>query len=144
MEMVGELVAEKRYRRTTIEMPEDTYKRIKSLAIELNMTMRQIITEALLEKLEREENPQGAQKGIMKSGSLSSKLVKAMERSISREAAITILVRKCEKFGCDPTYLSSEDLDDELLKSICESISHLSGDSEEECLEKLKYEMEVE
>ncbi len=135
-------MAESKYRRTTIEMPEDIYKRIKSLAIERDMTLREIITEALLEKLEKEESFPGTSTGMMKTGSLSYLLVSAMEKMITREAAITLLVRKCEKYGCDPTYLSIEDVDDEFLSSLCQGMSYLTNKTEKECMDILRSGME--
>jgi len=125
-------------------MPEHIYKRIKSLAIERDMTLREVITEALLEKLEREESVGIGQKNRIKSGSVSFRLISAMEKIISREAAITLLVRKCEKHGCDPTYLTYEEVDDEFLRSLCQGMSYLSDYSEEECMDKLRFEMEGE
>ena len=125
-------------------MPEDIYKRIKSLAIERDLTLREIITEALVEKLEREETSLDAQKGVIRSGSVSAKLVRSMEDIISREAAITLLVRKCEKHGCDPIYLTQADIDDEFLRDLCQGMSYLSSYGDKECLKKLKSEMEVE
>ena len=65
-----------------------------------------------------------------------------MEKVISREAAITLLVRKCETHGCDPTYLTDEDVDDDFLRSLCQGISYLSEYGENECVDMLRAGLE--
>ena len=138
----GEKVAEKRFRRTTIEMPDELYKKIKARAIEKDMTLRQFITEALEEKLEREASTSADSGSIARSGSLSSKLIKVMQRFISPDAAVTLLIRKCEQFGYDPMYLESEHIDDSFLKELCHSMMYLANESEDSCFSQLKSAME--
>ena len=134
---MGEVVPKGKFRRTTIELDENLYKRIKSLAVERDITMREMITEALEEKLAEEEK-KSPKDSIFKSDSISSRIIERMEKYISRDAAIVLFIRKCEDFGYDPVYLMEEDLTDDFFSSICKAIMHISSAKEGECLENLK------
>ena len=140
----GDKVVEKRFRRTTIEMPDELYKKIKSLALEKDMTLRQFITEALEEKMEREVRESTDSKSIARRSSLSSRLIKVMQNFISPDAAVTLLIRKCEQFGYDPMYLESEHIEDRFLKELCHSMMYLANESEENCFLQLKSATEGE
>lgn len=137
-------MAEKRFRRTTIEMPEALYKRIKALAIEKDMTLREVITEALEEKLAKEESSTADKGRITRAGSVSSRLIGAMEKFVTPDAAITLLIRKCEQFGYDPMYLEGENIDDSFLKELCHSMMYLAHESESVCFSALKAALEGE
>ena len=136
-------MVEKRVKRTTIEMPESLFKQIKALAIEKDMTLRELITEALEDKLEKERTKETDQKRIGR-GSTSSRLIGVMERFITPDAAITLLIRKCERYGYDPMYLDEEYISEDFLKDLCKSMMYLSNESEDVCFEELKSALEVE
>ena len=141
---IGDKVADKRFRRTTIEMPEEIYKRIKALAIDKDMTLREIITEALEEKIEKEEGGEKDKERMIRSGTVSSRLIEAMKRFVTPDAAITLLIRKCEKYGYDPIYLEEENISEDFIRSLCSSMMYLSHESEEICYEALKSAVEGE
>ncbi len=136
-------MVEKRVKRTTIEMPESLFKQIKALAIEKDMTLRELITEALEDKLEKERTKEADQKRIGR-GSVSSRLIGVMERFITPDAAITLLIRKCERYGYDPMYLDEEYISEDFLKDLCKSMMYLSNESEDVCFEEMKSALEVE
>ena len=132
-------MATKKYRRTTIEIDERLYKRTKALAVEKEKTLRDIISEALEEKIAAEEEKNDAlDTDFLRDNPSSRKIVKAMEEFVSHDAAILLFSKKCEVKGCDPSLLDKEDITDDFLLSLCNGIRYLSNVDNKECLEKLK------
>lgn len=135
---VGVNLASKKYRRTTIELDESLYRRIKKLAVEKDKTLRDIITEALEEKLRKEEELMEAFNSDFMRNKIAKKIVKAMENFISEEAAKILFKTKCENIGINPTDISADDITHEFIHSICNSMRHISNIDMEECVEHLE------
>ncbi len=129
----------KKYRRTTIELDVTLYKRVKALAVEKDMTLREIISEALEEKLAQEEEKNDAMNSdFLRENPLSKKIVRAMETFISRDAAILLFIKKCESRNYDPYTITREMVTEDFLSSLCNGIRHLSDVDNTECLKVLK------
>ncbi len=129
----------KKYRRTTIEIDEQLYKRIKALAVEKDRTMRDIISEALEEKLAHEEEKKDTMDSdFLRENPISKKIVGTMEKFISGDAALLLFVKKCESRGYNPSLIGREMLSDEFLLSLCNGMRYLSDVDKSECLKALK------
>ena len=135
---VGVLVKSKKYRRTTIELDEGLYKRVKALAIEKDKTLREVISEALEEKLREEEAKKEAENSDFLGNPLAKRIIEEMERFISKEAAILLLRTKCEKRGVTPGDIRADIINDDFLESLCNSMKYISEIDEKECVRRLK------
>ncbi len=125
-------------RRTTIELEESLYKRAKALAVEKDVTLKEIISEALEEKLMREEEKKDAENNDFMDNTLALKIIKEMERFLSREAAILLFRNKCEKRGINPKKITEHIITKDCLESLCNGITYISSVSKKECIEALK------
>lgn len=134
----------KKYKRTTIELDEQLYKRTKALAVEKDRTMRDIISEALEEKLAREEEKKETiDSDFLRDNPVSNRIVKTLEKFISRDAAMLLFTKKCDSRGYDPFLISSDIISDEFLISLCNAVTNLSNVEKGECLKALKNALEV-
>lgn len=135
---MGARLTSKKYRRTTIELEEALYKRVKALAVEKDTTLREIISEALEEKLKQEEEKMESKNSDILSNPFARKIIREMEKFISRDAAVLLLRSKCEKRGIDPAKIDEEALNDEFIESLCGSMRYLCEIGEDECIAMLK------
>lgn len=135
---MGVNLASKKYRRTTIELDENIYRRVKKLAIERDKTLRDIITEALEDKLRKEEELMEASNSDFMSNKLASKIVKEMERFISSDTAMVLFKSKCQMMGLNPTEISEDDISYDLIRSLCNGMRTITLIDMEECMERLK------
>ncbi len=136
--MWGVTLTSKKNRRTTIELDEGLYKRVKALALERDMTMKEIISEALEEKLKKEEERKEASNSDFLGNPVVRKVVGEMERFISREAAMLLFRTKCEKRGINPAHITEDDLTEEFLESLCTGMKFLSDINKKDCMEALR------
>jgi hypothetical protein len=132
------VILAKKYRRTTIELDENLYKRVKALAVEKDLTLREIISEALEEKLKREEEKAEASNSDFMGNKLASKLVKAMSKLITKEGAMLLFKSKCEKRGINPANISEEDITDDFIVSLCNGMRYISDIDGDDCVDVLK------
>jgi len=98
-------------RRTTVDFDADLFKRLKEYAIRHDKTMREVITEAVIEKLARE--------GVedVKAEAFDD-VVETLERYISRSIAERVVERVCQDLGKDHTSLKYEDIDSDFARRI--------------------------
>ncbi len=131
-------MASKKYRRTTIELDENLYRRVKKLAVERDKTLRDIITEALEDKLRKEEELMETSNSDFMKNKIARKIVKEMERFISSDTAMVLFKSKCQMMGLNPVDIGEEDISYDLLRSLCNGMRTITLVDMDECIESLE------
>jgi len=116
--------------KTTIEIPEDLYKEIKTTSFENNQTLKAFILEAVKEKLEKEDEGKG----------YYSKFLKVLSEVMKEKQAELIINNQCDKFGISPERLSPENKNYETFRSSI--LKHLGRYFGPETKEYVKNELE--
>jgi len=115
--------------RTTVILDEDLRKKLKMLSLKKDVSMRDIITEALEDKIRNElegddvyQRPEG--------NKWVTKLIAELEPIIGTAAARAIIAQKCKRFGTSMAELSHTDMTKEFINAICQGVAFISDDDE--------------
>lgn len=118
-------------KKTTIDLDLALFRRLKQLALDTDRTIREIVTEALQEKLAREaQSTEGTQTSArdVNSNPLAQRVVQEMERVIPHDVAVRMLSQKCIKHGTFLETLNRRQLTRELIDDILNSVQYMADE----------------
>ncbi len=107
-------------KRTTIDLDISLYKRLKQHAVLTGKSMKDFISEAIEEKLDREI------KHNTPSNPYASTILEHMERITSKTIARALLEEKCKNYGIHMEELNRHTFSDEMMEDILSSIALIS------------------
>ncbi len=120
-------------KKTTIDLDLALFRRLKQYALDTDRTIRDIVTEALQEKLAREAQATvGTQAPVkdLEENPLAHRVVQEVERVMPRELAVRMLSQKCLKHDAFLETLSRKQLTRELVDDILLSIHHMADEKQ--------------
>ena len=118
-------------KKTTIDLDLALFRRLKQYALDTDRTIREIVTEALQEKLARESQPMDgspAETRDVESNPLASRVVQEMERVLPHDVAVRMLSQKCVQHGTFLETLSRRQLTKELVDDILNSVQFMADE----------------
>ena len=118
-------------KKTTIDLDLALFRRLKQYALDHDRTIREIVTEALQEKLAREaQSANGTQTSAKEvdSNPLAQRVVQEMERVIPHDVAVRMLSTKCVQHGTFLETLNRRQLNRELIDDILNSVQYMADD----------------
>lgn len=118
-------------KKTTIDLDLALFRRLKQYALDTDRTIREIVTEALQEKLARESQPMDgspAETRDVESNPLASRVVQEMERVLPHDVAVRMLSQKCVQHGTFLETLSRRQLTSELIDDILNSVQFMADE----------------
>jgi len=118
-------------KKTTIDLDLALFRRLKQYALDTDCTIRDIVTEALQEKLAREaQGIDSTQTSVrdVNSNPLAQRVVQEMERVLPYEVAVRMLSQKCVKHGTFLETLNRRQLTSELIDDILNSVQYMADE----------------
>ncbi len=118
-------------KKTTIDLDLALFRRLKQYALDTDRTIREIVTEALQEKLAREtQTMEGTQTPArdVETNPLAHRVVQELERIVPNDIALRLVSQKCVKHGTFLETLSRRQLSRELIDDIVNSIAHMADE----------------
>ncbi len=118
-------------KKTTIDLDLALFRRLKQYALDTDRTIREIVTEALQEKLTREtQSSEGVQTPVkdLDDNPLAHRVVQEVERVMPRELAVRMLSQKCVKHDAFLETLTRRQLTKELVDDVLLSLHHMADD----------------
>ncbi len=118
-------------KKTTIDLDLALFRRLKQYALDTDRTIREIVTEALQEKLAREsQSIDGAQASTkdVNSNPLAQRVVQEMERVLPHDVAVRMLSQKCVKHGTFLETLNRRQLSRELIDDVLNSVQYMADE----------------
>jgi hypothetical protein len=112
--------------RTTVILDEDLRKKLRMLSLKRDVSMRDIITQALEDKIKRELDQEDVYErpGTNK---LVTKLIAELEPFIGLAPAQALIAQKCKKFGISMKELSQPSITKEFISAICQGVAFVSN-----------------
>lgn len=118
-------------KKTTIDLDLALFRRLKQYALDTDRTIREIVTEALQEKLAREaQSVDGtpASARDVDSNPLAQRVVQEMERVLPHDVAVRMLSQKCVKHGTFLETVNRRQLSRELIDDILNSVQYMADE----------------
>jgi hypothetical protein len=118
-------------KKTTIDLDLALFRRLKQYALDTDRTIREIVTEALQEKLAREtQATEGGQTPVkdLDDNPLAHRVVQEIERIMPKELAVRMLSQKCVKHDLFLETLTRRQLTKELIDDVLSSLHHMADD----------------
>jgi predicted transcriptional regulator len=118
-------------KKTTIDLDLALFRKLKQYALDHDRTIREIVTEALQEKLAREtQNSDGAQTSTkdVNNNPLAQRVVQEMERVIPHDVAVRMLSQKCVQHGTFLETLNRRQLSHDLIDDILNSVQYMADE----------------
>jgi predicted transcriptional regulator len=118
-------------KKTTIDLDLALFRRLKQYALDTDRTIRDIVTEALQEKLAREAQATEGSPATIKDldeNPLAHRVVQEIEQVVPRELAIRMLEQKCLKHDIFLETLTRKQLTRELVDDVLLAIHHMADE----------------
>lgn len=118
-------------KKTTIDLDLALFRRLKQYALDTDRTIRDIVTEALQEKLAREaQSSEGSPTTIkdLDENPLAHRVVQEIEQIVPRELAIRMLEQKCLKHDIFLETITRKQLTRELVDDVLLAIHHMADE----------------
>jgi predicted transcriptional regulator len=113
--------------RTTVILDEDLRRKLKMLSLRKDMTMREIITQALEEKIKRELGSSNEAGDELDENKLVSAIIKEIEPFIGFAPARALVAQKCMKYGIQHKDLGISDISPDFIESLCSGVKLVSN-----------------
>jgi hypothetical protein len=115
--------------RTTVILDEELRKKLKMLSLQKDISMKDIITQALEEKIQRELT--GAETSDEFSDNpVVTSIGKVLEPPIGSVAAKLLIAQTCRKFGTSTRKLSRGDITAAFIEAICQKVLDIASEDD--------------
>jgi hypothetical protein len=107
--------------RTTIILDEDLRRKLKMLSLQKDISMREIITQALEEKISKDLDGASGPSSIG-DNVFVSRILSELDMIIGGAAARALLAQKCKRFNVALRDFSRTDMNEAFIDSLCQGI----------------------
>jgi hypothetical protein len=111
--------------RTTVILDEELRKKLKMLSVQKDISMKEIITQALEEKIQREMSGATASDEFGDNPMVNS-IGRVLDPVIGAAATRVLLAQITRRSGTTPRKLSRSDITKEFIELVCEKVSDIA------------------
>lgn len=122
--MVGRAV-----KKTTIDLDIDLFKRLKQYSLDVDRSVRTIVSEAIAEKLTRDARREGPSPGatrLIKRNPIADAILAELLFFFPEELAVRLFTQKCSEQGVMPEALRPSDLTPPFIEALKKPVGLMS------------------